>query len=77
MVCMVKRGEAGERLYVPGARESVLMESNPQPSCSVESGLKSGGCERVESGVYLGDSVRMGKGTDEEVNFKVETTGLF
>lgn len=38
----------------------------PQPSCSVESGLKSGDCERVESGVYLGDSVRMRKGTDEE-----------
>ena len=38
----------------------------PQPSCSVESGLKSGGCERVESGVYLGDSVGMGKGTEAE-----------
>ena len=38
----------------------------PQPSCSVESGLRSGGCERVESGVYLGYSVGMGKGTDAE-----------
>ena len=38
----------------------------PQPSCSVESGLKSGGCERVETGVYLGDSVGMGKGTEAE-----------
>lgn len=39
----------------------------PHPSCSVDSGLKSGGCERVEeSGVCLGDRAGMGKGTDTE-----------
>ena len=39
----------------------------PHPSCSVESGLKSGGCERgEESGVCLGDRMGMGKGADAE-----------
>ena len=43
------------------------MKSNPLIQAAVESGLKSGGCERgEESGVCLGDRVGMGKGADTE-----------
>lgn len=51
------------------AREQ-RMESKLQPCCSVERDWKSGGCERVES--VFRDSVRMGKGTDVRINFKVD-----